>query len=160
MLDAMFAMGEENAALARMRLRYQEMIEDEHTTLWEHFRRGWGTKNHAWTGGPLINLSGHVAGIWPEKCGYEQYRVVPQLGDLCEVDVLVPSVKGDIRARIRRSEKEIRIALDSPEKTVARVGVPKLFEGMSVSCAAEFAGEDGKYFYYLAQPGHHEFVGK
>ncbi|MBE6958160.1 MAG: glycoside hydrolase [Ruminococcaceae bacterium] len=159
-LDAMFAMGEESAALARMRLRYAEMIADEHTTLWEHFHRGWGTKNHAWTGGPLINLSGHVAGVWPEKPGYEQYHVIPQLGDLTEIDVLVPSVKGDIKVQIRRGEKKIRITLDSPENTVARVGVPKLFDGMTVSQNAEYAGEDEKYFYYLAQPGHHEFIGE
>ena len=159
-LDAMFQMGEEAAALARMRLRYQEMIEDEHTTLWEHFRRGWGTKNHAWTGGPLINLSGHVAGVWPEKPGYEQYHVIPQLGELSEISVTVPSVKGEIKVEIFRNDQEIRMILDSPAGTVARVGVPKVFEKMTVSCAAEFAGEDEKYFYYLAQPGHHEFVGK
>ena len=159
-LDAMFQMGEEEAALARMRHRYQEMIDHESTTLWEHFINGWGTRNHAWTGGPLINLSGHMAGVWPEKPGYEQYRVIPQLCDLTEIDVSVPSVKGDIKVQIRRGEKEIRIALDSPVGTVARVGVPKLTENMTVSCTAEFAGEDEKYFYYLAQPGYHEFVGR
>ena len=159
-LDAMFAMGEESAALARMRLRYAEMIADEHTTLWEHFRRGQGTKNHAWTGGPLINLSGHVAGVWPEKPGYERYHFIPQLGDLTEIDASVPSVKGEIKVQIRQEEKQIKMVLDSPVGTIARVGVPKLFENMTVSCTAEFASEDEKYFYYLAQPGHHEFVGK
>lgn len=159
-LDAMFFMGCEADALARMRLRYQEMIDHESTTLWEHFINGWGTRNHAWTGGPLINLSGHVAGVWPEKAGYEVYHVIPQLGDIHELSVLVPSVKGDIKVEICRKEDEIRMVLESPAGTVARVGVPKIKAGMQVSCSAEAVGEDEKYCYFLAQPGKHEFVGK
>ena len=159
-LDAMFFMGCEADALERMRLRYKEMIDDESTTLWEHFRRGWGTKNHAWTGGPLINLSGHVAGVWPDEPGYEKYHVIPQLGDLNEISVSVPSVKGDIKVEICRKDGQIRMVLDSPAGTVARVGVPKVCGNTTVTCDAQFAGEDEKYVYFLAQPGHHEFIGK
>ena len=164
-LDAMFFMGYEKEALSRMRRRYQEMIDDESTTLWELFRLGWGTKNHAWTGGPLINLSGHVAGVWPEKPGYETYHVIPQLGDLNEVCASVPSVKGDIKVQIKRDvqKQEILLTLESPENTVARVGIPK-FEGKKMTVAvdgnATFEGEDEKYVYYLAQPGKHTFCGK
>ena len=159
-LDAMFFMGCETEALTRMRLRYKQMIDHPSTTLWEHFIPNWGTKNHAWTGGPLINLSGHVAGVWPETPGYDTYHVLPQLGDLNKIDVSVPSVKGNIKVQIRRSAEEIRLVLDSPAATVARVGVPKLHESMQVTCDAEFAGEDEKYLYFLAQPGRHEFLGK
>ena len=161
-LDAMFFMGYETDALARMRLRYAEMIGDEHTTLWEHFIRGQGTKNHAWTGGPLVNLSGHVAGVWPEEPGYETYHVLPQLGELEKVSVRVPSVKGNIDVQILRN-KTIQMTLISPEGTVARVGVPK-FSGrplkVTVNGNARYAGEDEKYVYFLAQPGRCEFFGK
>ena len=159
-LDAMFFMGREADALERMRTRYQQMIDHESTTLWEHFIPNWGTKNHAWTGGPLINLSGHVAGVWPEEPGYAKYHVIPQLGDLNEISVSVPSVKGAIKAEICRKEGEISIKLHSPAGTVARVGVPKLRKDMNVSCDALFDGEDEKYIYFLAQPGDHEFLGK
>ena len=140
-LDAMFYMGYEKEALERMRLRYKEMIDDESTTLWELFRLGWGTKNHAWTGGPMINLSGHVAGVWPETPGYETYHVIPRLSDLNEVRVVVPSVKGDIKVEICRDleKQEIKLTLDSPAETVAK---------------------DDKYVYFLAQPGKHTFCGK
>lgn len=159
-LDAMFVMGREQDALARMRLRYKPMIDHESTTLWEHFIPGWGTKNHAWTGGPLINLSGHVAGVWPETPGYETYHVIPQLGDIREVSVLVPSVKGNIKVEICRKDDEIRLVLDSPAGTVARVGVPKIKADMQVTCDAAYDSEDEKYMYFLAQPGRHEFVGE
>lgn len=159
-LDAMFVMGREQEALDRMRLRYKPMIDHESTTLWEHFIPGWGTKNHAWTGGPLINLSGHVAGVWPETPGYETYHVIPQLGDIREISVLVPSVKGNIKVEICRKDDEIRLVLDSPAGTVARVGVPKIKADMQVTCDAAYDSEDEKYMYFLAQPGRHEFVGE
>lgn len=162
-LDAMFFMGYEQEAMTRMRTRYQEMIDDESMTLWELFHLGWGTKNHAWTGGPMINLSGHVAGVWPETAGYEKYHVIPQLAGLNEVSVSVPSVKGDIKVEISRKDTEISITLDSPANTVARVGVPK-FAGekmdVSVDGIAEFESEDEKYVYFLAQPGRCTFIGK
>lgn len=159
-LDAMFFMGYEADALERMRLRYKQMIDHPSTTLWEHFIPNWGTKNHAWTGGPLINLSGHVAGVWPEKPGYETYHVIPQMGDLKEVSAVVPSVKGEIKVEICRNDTRLRLVLDSPAGTVARVGVPKTGSDMEVSCDAAFDGEDEKYVYFLAQPGHHEFICK
>ena len=101
-----------------------------------------------------------MAGVWPETPGYETYPVIPQLADLTEISVVVPSVKGDIKVEICRKDTELRMVLDSPAGTVARVGVPKLHENMQVVCNAEFAGEDEKYRYFLAKPGHHEFVGK
>lgn len=164
-LDAMFFMGCEVDALARMRCRYQEMIDHESTTLWEHFINGRGTRNHAWTGGPLINLSGHVAGVWPETPGYDTYHVIPQLAGLKKVAVRVPSVKGNIDVQILRNMKTqtVHVTLISPEDTVARVGVPK-FGGrkldVTVTGNAQYAGEDEKYVYFLAQPGRCEFVGK
>lgn len=164
-LDAMFFMGYEEAALERMMKRYKQMIDHPSTTLWEHFIPGWGTKNHAWTGGPLINLSGHVAGVWPEEPGYEKYHVLPQLGKLEKVAVRVPSVKGNIDVEILRSIKaqKVHMQLISPEGTIARVGVPK-FGGkplkVTVKGDAQYAGEDEKYVYYLAKPGRHEFSGE
>jgi hypothetical protein len=171
-LDAMFFMGYEEEALVRMKTRYQMMIDDEWTTLWENFKTSastrWGTHNHAWTGGPLINLSGNVAGVAPDAPGYEQYHVLPQLGELNQVSVSVPSVKGDIKVQICRDveKQEVKITLDSPTNTVARVGIPK-FDGKDLTVTVEagdmgvaYESQDSKYVYYLAQPGHHCFVGK
>ena len=168
-LDAMFFMGADEDALARMRRRYKEMIDSSWTTLWESFvpfyDDHYGTRNHAWTGGPMINLSGHVAGVWPETPGYETYHVIPQLGDLNKISASVPSVKGDIKVEICRNveKKEIKLTLDSPAGTVAKVGVPK-FEGkkleVTVDGDAAYQSEDDKYVYFLAQPGYCEFNGK
>jgi len=38
---------------ARMRARYKKLVENENSTLWEDFH-ALGTRNHAWSGGPLV----------------------------------------------------------------------------------------------------------
>lgn len=162
-LDAMYLMGYEDEAMERMLSRYSEMIESPWTTLWESFV-GWGTKNHAWSGGPLISLSGNVAGVAPDKGGYAEYHVIPQLGKLNKVSTLVPSVKGDILVAIDRDLEKgtFKLALTSPKKTVARVAIPKLGgKEMEVTVeggSAAFHAEDENYLYYLAQPGKYEFI--
>ena len=54
-LDAMCEMGYLKDALKRIKIRYKEMVEDQGTTLWEYWNKN-GTRNHAWSGGPLIIL--------------------------------------------------------------------------------------------------------
>jgi hypothetical protein len=63
-------------------------------------------------------------------------------------------------------KQEVKITLDSPDHTVARVGIPK-FGGKDLTVTVEtgdtgvaYESQDSKYVYYLAQPGHHCFVGK
>ena len=157
-----------------MKDRYQEMIDSHWTTLWEAMKPFYddyvGTRNHAWSGGPLINLSGHVAGVYPETPGYDTYHVIPQMGDLTQVAVSVPSVKGDIKVTIRKdlAEKVVTLSLVSPDKTVARVAIPK-FDGVAMAVTINggyeaegvaFESEDEKYIYFTVQPGSYEFVGK
>jgi len=102
--------------------------------------------------------------VAPDTPGYGCYHILPQLGALNEISVSVPSVKGDIKTEIRRDvmAKEIRMTVDSPANTVARIGVPKVCPDMQVSVKgnAVFQGEDEKYQYFSAQPGYTEFVGK
>lgn len=54
-LDAVCEMGYLKEALQRIKIRYKEMVEDSGTTLWEYWNKD-GTRNHAWSGGPLIIL--------------------------------------------------------------------------------------------------------
>lgn len=172
-LDAMFKMGYADEALYRMRERYKTMVEDNYTTLWEVFPLG-GTNNHAWSGGPLINLSGDVAGVAPDTPGYDTYHVIPQLGTLKNVECTVPSIKGDITVDIDRTVSSLTLSLTSPIGTVARVGVPR-FEGKNttVTLGSDVIFEDGKakgtvngvkyladdenYIYFNVQPGSYTF---
>lgn len=63
-LDALCDMGCLSEALVRIRRRYKDMVEEDYSTLWEFWDKS-GTMNHAWSGGPLIILSKHLAGEQP-----------------------------------------------------------------------------------------------
>lgn len=170
-LDAIYKMGYDEEALTRMKTRYASMMNDEWTTLWELFGNG-GTHNHAWSGGPLINLSANVGGVAPDTPGYDQYHVIPQLGTLNQVSVSVPSIKGDIKVDINRDQEAqtYEMSLVSPENTVARVAVPRfementrvyanntvIFEDGKATGAVDgvvYDSDDADYIYFLVQPG-------
>ena len=61
-LTALCEMGYKADAYRRMMCRYQPLIQNENTTLWEDFFH-LGTRNHAWTGGPATILLRYFAGV-------------------------------------------------------------------------------------------------
>ena len=61
-LIALCEMGYKADAYRRMMCRYQPLIRNENTTLWEDFFH-LGTRNHAWTGGPATVLLRYFAGV-------------------------------------------------------------------------------------------------
>lgn len=129
-LEALCLMGEEEAALKRMKQRYQVMVKAPYTTLWEFWRTGgMGTYNHGWNA-PNTILSQYIAGVATVDAGWKTYQIRPQLGSLNSVQVRVPSVMGNIDVDIKRSDKVFELKLNSPEGTTAIVGIPK--KGLSI----------------------------
>lgn len=168
-LEALYLMRYEGDALARMKKRYGPMVESHLTTLWEGWdlsNRGW-TVNHAWTGGPLTLLSQYAAGVAPVEPGYETYQVLPQMGALKSVQVCVPSIKGNIEARLRREGDTFRLDLTSPPGTSAVAGIPKPAETIAANGQAvwqqrplthsvdglAYEGEDEHYYRFTVAPG-------
>lgn len=125
-LEALFEIGHDDAALARMRLRFGPMVADPATTLWEKWNRDAGSDNHGWAGGPLIVLSSRIAGLAPETPGWTRYRVRPQLAQLSEAGARVETVRGPVSAIHRRSDAEHTLDLTSPAGTTAVVVMPAL----------------------------------
>lgn len=58
-LEAMCQMGYTDDAIARIKRRYKPMVDENYSTLWEYWNTE-GTKNHAWSGGPLIIVSKYL----------------------------------------------------------------------------------------------------
>lgn len=164
-LESLFVMGYPEQAMERMKQRYAVLVESENSTLWEDFS-GVGTKNHAWSGGPLTLLNKYVAGVYPTTPGYDTYRVTPNLCGLHSVCVEVPSVKGTIGLEISASDDSLTMQLTSPEDTVAQVAVPRFgtrntrvmingetaFED-GVGTVASYRGNDEQYIYFDLVPG-------
>ena len=122
--DAMCQAGFPREALARMKTRYQSQVDrTEITTLYENFPAG-GTYNHAWNA-PNAILSKRIAGIAPTKVGWSEFEVAPHLVDMTAVKQIVPSVRGNIVADIRRTANSYELDLTAPTQTTAIVGIPK-----------------------------------
>lgn len=186
-LEALCRMGFTGDALMRMRERYDGLVKNSNTTLWEDFYE-LGTKNHAWSGGPLTVLMRYIAGIDAETSGFDTYHVMPRLSGLNNVNVVVPSTKGNISVEMVTDENVFKLQLESPEDTIAIVGIPRdAFgkageicsgtgmllckvhadgaEAWSVEGTAEtkagdvsYYGENASHVMFCVKPGEHEFL--
>lgn len=159
-LEALMLMGEPDAALARMKQRYDRIVASPMTTLPELWAGG--TNNHAWSGGPLTILSQYVAGIAPTAPGYATYQVRPQMGSLKSVKATVDSCKGPIQVELSREAGRFRMKLTSPAGTRALVCIPKdglanpkvTANGKPLPAAGVTPkGQDEHYLLYEVAPG-------
>jgi len=111
LLEALFAAGRENDAIALMTARgprtWLRMIEDGSTMTWE----AWGpefkpnlTWNHAWGAAPANILSRFVLGVRPLDPGFSKFLVSPRLGPLQWIRGKVPTPHGPITLAIESPE--------------------------------------------------------
>ena len=136
-LETLCFMGEYELAQRRMCERYKEMIDEDYSTLWENWVKDWGTMNHAWTGGPLVVMSKHLAGIKPLSAGWEKYEIKPQYALQKNLSCTVPAIKGEIKLEYTTSDDKIIIKLSCPENAEGVLYAPENAEitvnGVSVS---------------------------
>ena len=123
-LEALCEMGEYEAAENRIRERYADMVNEDYSTLWEFWNSWQGTMNHAWSGGPLVIMSKHFAGITPYEAGYEKVKIEPQYAMSDSMSCTVPSVKGIISLGYEKTDKGYEVNVTLPENTDAVLYVP------------------------------------
>ncbi|HZH95881.1 MAG TPA: alpha-L-rhamnosidase C-terminal domain-containing protein [Flavisolibacter sp.] len=171
-MEAFFVMGYDSRGLARTRLRFAEMVNNNYfTTLWEgwkpnHQDYGGGTVNHGWSGGALTVLSQYVTGISPTTPGYKKFQVLPQPAGLKNASAIVQSVAGEIRAAFSNEPKRFLLQVMVPVSTSAIMGVPadgittiKLNgetvwkNGKATKAGVVFSDDDNKYIKILKGPG-------
>ncbi|MBR4858386.1 MAG: alpha-L-rhamnosidase N-terminal domain-containing protein [Clostridia bacterium] len=124
-LESLCRMGEYSLAEQRMCERYAEMIEEDYSTLWENWIKKDGTSNHAWTGGPLVIMSKHIAGISPVTAGYEKVEVNPQYSLHKNISCTVPTIKGYIKLDYTNENGKRIINLEYPESIEAYLHIPE-----------------------------------
>ncbi len=120
-LDALCELGETKKAVDRIKLRYDEMVSLPYTTLWEFWNKDAGTRNHAWTGGPMLTMSQYLAGIAPIEPGYKTWRVRPDFAYLSHIDCKLECVKGNIALVADKTANGMEMILTAPADTVALV---------------------------------------
>ena len=141
-LEALCEMGKYEAARDRIKSRYDGMMSEDYSTLWEFWDSWRGTKNHAWSGGPLVIMSKHFAGIAPAEAGYEKTQINPQYTLSDSMNCTVPSVKGLITLDYKKTADKYVIALTLPQDMKAVLHVP---ENAEVIVNSEAYFSNGEY---------------
>ena len=141
-LEALCEMGEYEAARDRIKERYEGMMCEDYSTLWEFWDSWRGTMNHAWSGGPLVIMSKHFAGIAPIEAGYENVRLNPQYTLSDSMSCTVPSVKGLITLNFEKNDEIYDINLTVPQGMKAVLYVP---DNANVKINSEVYYHNGMY---------------
>ena len=124
-LESLCATGEYSLAEKRACERYAEMIAEDYTTLWENWIKKDGTSNHAWSGGPLVIMSKHIAGIRPLKAGYEEIEIRPQYDLHKTISCTVPAIIGDIKLDYKSQDGKAIINVTYPENSNITLYIPE-----------------------------------
>ena len=141
-LEALCEMGEYEVAYDRIKDRYNDMMCEDYSTLWEFWESWRGTMNHAWSGGPLVIMSKHFAGITPLEAGYERVKIDPQYTLSNSMSCTVPSVKGLITLDYKKIDTGYTINLTIPQEAKAVLYVPA---GAAVSINSQAYYQNGEY---------------
>ena len=141
-LEALCKMGEYEVAKDRIKDRYEDMVLEDYSTLWEFWNSWSGTMNHAWSGGPLVIMSKHFAGIAPLKAGYEKVEIDPQYNLSDKIKCTVPSVKGLITLEYEKVDEDFSVDITLPKGMKADIYVP---EGADVKVNSKVVYRDGEY---------------
>lgn len=141
-LEALCEMGEYEAAKDRIKSRYEGMVCEDYSTLWEFWDSWRGTMNHAWSGGPLVIMSKHFAGISPLEAGYEKVNIEPQYTLSESMSCTVPSVKGLITLEYKIVSGKYVIDLTIPQGVKADLSVP---DNAVVKINSELYYQNGEY---------------
>ena len=123
-LEALCKLGEYEAAKDRIKDRHEGMMGEDYSTLWEFWDSWRGTKNHAWSGGPLVIMSKYFAGIEPVEAGYEKVKIEPQYHLSDAMSCTVPSVKGLITMEYEKTSDGYEVNVIIPQDMEAVLYVP------------------------------------
>lgn len=141
-LEALCKIGEYETARDRIKDRYEGMVNEDYSTLWEFWNSWQGTMNHAWSGGPLVIMSKHFAGIAPIEAGYEKVKIQPQYALSDSLSCTVPSVKGLITLNYEKASEGYVVDLVLPDDVKADLYVPL---GATVNINSELYYQNGEY---------------
>lgn len=114
-LESLFKMGFYKDGYERMQRRYDGMITNENTTLWEDFEI-LGTKNHAWSGGPLTILYKYFAGLTIKFENGYKVEIDPYLADLNYINASMLTKYGMIYLEIKKEFDKVYIKVKKPSR--------------------------------------------
>ena len=143
-LEAMIKIGNIEDVENRIKTRYKDMVSDieDSSTLWEYWDKNVGSKNHPWSGGPLVIMSKYFAGIEPLKPGYEEILIKPRVTSLNEVEAKTNTKQGLVSVSINKENDKLNININVPTKTL--IAVEKVTDNPLITVNNKKIYVDGK----------------
>jgi hypothetical protein len=134
-----FATGQSRAALSLIRQEWGYMVgHDPGGTVWERIEPNGvpaGTSGslmladslaHSWSSGPAPALSEYVLGVAPTTSAYAHWTITPQTAGLKWAQGVVPTPKGPISVRWRRTVRAFVLTVQAPRGTSGTIELPLL----------------------------------
>ena len=177
-LESMYLIDAADEAIARTLKRYTSIAEDGYPTLPEYWSiDSNGTKNHAWTGGPMSMLYMYNAGITPITPEFKTFSVRPQLGTLTNISAYTEMGCGKIEVMATKAATSFVLTVVVPNgaesaiisvprlegiDTMIKLGESTLYaDGRAVSAlptGISYVGEDANYVSFLVPSGEYTFT--
>lgn len=126
--EALFRMGYTRSAFRRIMNRYLPLIRNENATLWEDFAI-LGTRNHAWSGGPMTLFYRYLAGVKID-CGEKVVYLCPDFTILREQEYSMQVAGGILQVAMKCEGKSLYINIDNKTPYQVRLEKVNLPEGM------------------------------
>jgi hypothetical protein len=171
-LEALFVMDKAEFGLERMKKRFYKMVEESpYSTLYENFATrnlhdgtgfiGYGSNNHAWSGGGLTILSQYVCGLSPIKPGWKTFRVKPQLGSLAYAETGNETIAGKVSVKVTRVNEGMDIELTVPNGSEAVVYVPARNKKVTMGGNKVSSKEkDGDFTLFRVKSGEYKIIAR
>lgn len=126
--EALFKMGYTKSAFSRIMNRYMPLIRNENATLWEDFAI-LGTRNHAWSGGPMTLFYRYLAGVRID-CSAKTIYLCPDFTILREQEYSMETAGGILQVAMKCKENALQIKIDNNTAYQVRLEKVNLPEGM------------------------------
>lgn len=80
--------------------------------------------NHAWGAAPANIISRKLMGIEPLTPGWSTFRIKPQISTLKHARIVVPTIKGPVKADYLQTEDSFHMEVSIPGNTSAQICLP------------------------------------
>ena len=141
-IEALYLMGYTAEAEQRMKESYKNDVPLADPTFSESWGGG-GSKNHGWSGGGLIVLSGYAAGVRPLEAGFAKYTVIPQMASIKNIAATIPTGKGNINVNANKGDGRFDLTVNVLAGSTALIGIPRLEGATKVVCRGKTVWQNG-----------------
>jgi len=133
LLEALYNAGQDDYALALMtadtKRSWMNMIRAGSTVTteaWDEYYKPNLTWNHAWGAAPANIIVRRLMGVRPLEPAFRLLEIKPQPGNLSELELKTPTIRGPVETNWLSEGKEFRLKVRIPANTKAHLWLPSV----------------------------------